>query len=268
MTTSAPESASASSAARAGRSRGRSGALRRLVAQTGMELRLTLRNGESLLVAFGIPLGVLIFFSLVDVLPHGEQSPVDFLVPGVLALSIMSTALVSLGIATGFERFYLVLKRLGATPLRRSELVGAKIASVVAVELVQIVVVLVIAVVGLGYEVRDPRLGLAPVAVVLGTAAFAGLGLALAGRLRAVATLALTNALYLVLLLIGGIAFPLDRLPGPLAAFARLLPSAALAELLRAALGAGTGSLAMELVVLTVWAVGAVALAIRVFRWE
>lgn len=242
--------------------------MRRLAAQTGMELRLTLRNGESLLVAFGIPLGVLVFFSLVDILPHGEESPVDFLVPGVLALSIMSSALVSLGIATGFERFYLVLKRLGATPLRRSELVGAKIASVVVVELVQIVVVLAIAALGLGYEVSDPRLALAPLAVVLGTAAFAGLGLAMAGRLRAVATLALTNALYLFLFLIGGIAFPLDRLPDPLAAFARLLPSAALAELLRAALGAGSGSLVEELFVLTVWAIAAVTLAVRVFRWE
>jgi ABC-2 type transport system permease protein len=88
-------------------------------------------------------------------------------------------------------------------------------------------------------------------------------------RLRAVATLALTNALYLLLLLVGGIAFPLDRLPAGLAAVARLLPSAALADLLRAALGGtpATG-VAADVVILTVWAVATVTLAARTFRWE
>jgi hypothetical protein len=127
-------------------------ARQRVAAQTGMELRLTLRNGESLLVAFGIPLGLLVFFSVVDVLPTDGERPVDFLVPGVLALSVMSTSLVALGIATGFERFYLVLKRLGATPLRRRELILAKVLAVAAVQVVQIAVVLAVAVLLLGYR--------------------------------------------------------------------------------------------------------------------
>lgn len=243
-------------------------ATRRVMAQTGMELRLTLRNAENLVVTFGIPLLLLVFFSLVDVLPSGEQRAVDFLVPGVLALSIMSAALVALGIATGFERFYLVLKRLGATPLRRGELVVAKTASVLAVELVQAALILGIAVGGLGYRTSQISPGLALAGVVLGTAAFAGLGLAMAGRLRAVATLALANALYLVLLLLGGIAFPLDRLPAGLAAVARLLPSAALAEVFRAALGSSAARPGPALAVLACWAVAAIALAVRTFRWE
>lgn len=241
---------------------------RRLAAQTAMELRLTLRNGESVLVTFGIPLGLLVFFSLVDVLPSGAEDPVTFLVPGVLALSVMSAAMVALGIATGFERFYLVLKRLGATPLRRSELIGAKVLAVLAIEAVQVAAVLAVAVLGLGYSPGSGRLWLAPVAVLLGTAAFAGIGLAMAGALRAVATLALTNAVYLGLLLVGGIAFPLDELPGPLAAAARVLPSAPLAELLRAALGGSQRFVLLDLAVLTAWAVGAVAIAVRTFRWE
>lgn len=243
---------------------------RRLFAMAGMELRLSLRNGESLLVTFGVPLVLLTFFSLVDVLPHGDDRPVVFLLPGVLALSVMSAAMVSLGIATGFERFYLVLKRLGATPLRRVELIGAKILAVLAVEIVQVVVVLVIAVLGLSYRPVSaaPPLWLAPVAILLGTTAFAGLGLAMAGRLRAVGTLALANMAYLALLLVGGIAFPLDRLPGPLADLARLLPSAPLAELLRAAFGGPTDMVGVDLAVLAAWAVGAVALAAATFRWE
>lgn len=252
------------------------GRLRRLAAQTGMELRLTLRNGESLLVTFGIPLVLLVFFSLVDVLPI-EGSAVAFLVPGVLALSVMSTAMVALGIATGFERSYLVLKRLGASPLRRSELVGAKVLTVVAIEVVQVTVVLGVAVVALGYRPGGSggdggAVWLAPVAIALGTAAFAGIGLAAAGRLRAVATLALLNAAYLALLLVSGIAFPLDRLPPGLQAVAGLLPSTALADLLRAAFGGAQGGAAdgvvAGLVVLAVWAIAAVTLAVRVFRWE
>lgn len=233
-----------------------------------MELRLLLRNGESLLVTFGIPIVLLVFFSLVDVLPHDERRPVTFLVPGVLALSVMSASMVALGIATGFERYYLVLKRLGATPLRRGELVLAKVLAVAAVESVQILAVLAIAVLGLGYDPASGRLWLAPLAVVLGTAAFAGIGLAMAGRLRALATLGLVNALYLALLLVGGIFVPLDRLPDPLAWIARLLPSAALTEVLRAAFGASTGGVAQALIVLSLWAVTAVAVAARTFRWE
>jgi ABC-2 type transport system permease protein len=257
-------------AATAARSRRRltAQAGRRLTAQARMELRLLLRNGESLLAAFGIPLLLLVFFSLVEVLPHGAERSVDFLVPGVLSLSIMSVAMVSLGIATGFERYYLVLKRLGATPLRRGELVAAKVLAVLAVEALQIGLIVLLAVGLLGY--RPAGAGpwwLAPLGVALGTAAFAGLGLAMAGRLRAVATLALANTVYLALLLLGGIAFPLERLPAAVAAVARLLPSAALTTVLRAALHSG-GVPVGELAVLVAWAVGAVALAAAVFRWE
>jgi ABC-2 type transport system permease protein len=241
---------------------------RRLTAQAGMELRLLLRNGESLLAAFGIPLLLLVFFSLVEILPHGAERSVDFLVPGVLSLSIMSAAMVALGIATGFERYYLVLKRLGATPLRRAELIAAKALAVLAVEALQVGLIVALAAGLLGYR---PAVGgpwwLAPLGVGLGTGAFAGLGLAMAGRLRAVATLAVANTGYLALLLLGGIAFPLERLPAPVAAVARLLPSAALTAVLRAALHTG-GVPVGELVVLTGWAVGAVALAAALFRWE
>nr|MBA2729255.1 ABC transporter permease [Euzebyaceae bacterium] len=215
--------------------------LGRLRAQAAMELRLLLRNGENLLVTLGIPVGLLVFFSVVDVLPVRGR-PVDYLVPGVLTLALMGAGMVSLAIATGFERFYLVLKRLGATPLRRTELVAAKIGAVLAVQAVQATVVVAVAWL-LGWR---PALGpsgvlLAGGALLLATAAFCGVGLALAGRLRAVATLALANALFVVLLLISGIVFPLAALPAALATLSTLLPPAALTEVLRAAF-AGTAS--------------------------
>jgi ABC-2 type transport system permease protein len=235
------------------------------MAQARVEALLTLRRGESLLVTLGIPVGVLVFFGSLDVVPTGFDDPLDFLVPGVLALAVMSTAMVSLGIATGFERRYGVLKRLGPTPLGRGALVLAKILTVVALEAVQ-AAVLVAAAVALGWS---PTGWLVPAAGVmgLGTVAFAGLGLLMAGSLRAEATLALANGVYILLLLLGGMAFPLDRLPAALEALARALPAAALSECLRGILDAGRvpgGSLA----VLSAWAVLAPLAAVRLFRWE
>ena len=190
-----------------------------------------------MLVTLGIPVVLLVFFTLVPVLPTGTRHRVDFLAPGILALAVMSTAMVSLGIATAFERSYGVLKRLGATPLGRPVLLTAKIVSVIVVEIVQVVILVGVAL-ALGWR-PHPSAGLAVVAVLLATIAFAGIGLAMAGALRAEVTLAVANGVYVVLLLIGGVIFPLHEL-GALASFARLLPTAALSDALHAALGSGS----------------------------
>lgn len=247
----------------------RTSALTRLAAQTRMELRLLLRNGENLLVTLGIPLAVLLFFGMVPVLPTGGASPVDFLVPGVLTLSIMGSSLVSLGISTGFDRAYLVLKRLGATPLRRTELVLAKALAVVVVQAVQVVAVVALgAVLGWSPSAGVTDLAVAALGLLLGSAAFAGAGLALAGGLPPFATLAATNATFLFLMLVSGVAFPLDRLPAALQTGARLFPSTWLVDLLRAAFAGGGAVAPVGLGVLAAWAVGACALAAAVFRWE
>lgn len=232
-----------------------------------MELRLSLRQGEQLLVSIGIPLLLLVFFSLVDVLPEpaGVTRPVDFLAPGIMALAVMSSAMVSLGIGTGFERQYGVLKRLGTTPLGRGRLVAAKILTVLALELVQLAVLVPVAL-ALGWRPGSSA-ALAVPAVLLGTAAFAGIGLLLAGTLRGIVNLAVCNGLYLVLLLLGGMIIPLDRLPGPLAAAARALPAAALAEITGGTLGTGTAS-GVAWAVLAAWAVAAPVVAAWRFRWE
>ena len=236
-----------------------------LAAQTRTEVVLTLRRGESVLLTLGIPLLLLVFFSLVDVLPHGPGDAVDFLAPGILALAVMSTAMVSLGIATGFERQYGVLKRLGATPLGRPALLGAKTASILAVEVVQAVVVTVAALV-LGWSPHVDA-GIVP-AVVLGTVAFAGLGLLMAGALRAEVTLAAANGLYLVLLLLGGMIIPLDKLPDWLHRVADVLPAAALAQAVGGSTSAGAGVPGRAWLVLAAWAVAAPTAAAVTFRWE
>ncbi len=174
--------------------------------------------------------------------------------------------MVSLGIGTGFERQYGVLKRLGATPLGRTRWVAAKIAMVLVLEVVQ-VVVLVAAALLLGWS-PGGQPALAPVAIVLGTAAFAGLGLLLAGTLRGTLNLAVTNGLYLVLLLLGGMIIPFADMPGAIAAVGKATPAGALSQVMQATLRDGAPAAGASWVVLAVWAVAMPVAAVRFFRWE
>ncbi len=241
------------------------GTVRAVAAQTRVELLLTLRRGESLVVSLAIPVGILVFFAKVAQVQTDLKDPVQFLVPGVLALAVMSTAMVSLGIATGYERRYGVLKRLGSTPLSRGGLLTAKTISVLAFEVVQAAVLLAVGA-ALGWHASG-NVGWAIGLLLLGTVAFAGIGLFFAGTLRAEANLAVANALFLLLLFIGGMAYPLSRLPGVLETIARGLPAAALSDTVRQALSASPVSVG-AVVTLLAWAVGAAAIAARTFRWE
>jgi ABC-2 type transport system permease protein len=235
-------------------------------AQTRIEMLLTIRRGESLLVTLVIPLGILVFFSKVDAVNTTYKEPVDFLVPGVLALAVMSSAMVSLGIATGYERRYGVLKRLGSTPLSRAGLLSAKTLNVLALEVVQATVI-VLTGIALGWDVTGGLVA-AILLLLVGTIAFAGIGMLLAGTLRAEANLAVANGLFLVLLFLGGMAYPLAKLPDAIETFAKALPAAALSETVRAVLTPGKSFPTGELVVLLVWAVAAPLAAARWFRWE
>ncbi len=239
--------------------------MRALAAHLRLELALTARNGESLLLTLGIPVAVLVFFSVVDVLPI-EGDAVDFLAPGTMSMAVLATAFANLAISTGFDRSYGVLKRLGATPLGRPRMVAAKGLSVLLVIAVQIVVLGVTAL-ALGWEPDVEPVPLVA-AVVLAIAAFTGMALVLAGRLRALVALAAANAIFVVLLLLSGMVFPLDELPPGLRNVARSLPSTALTEAARGALTAGADVPGRVWPVLAVWALAAVALAVALFRWE
>ncbi len=212
---------------------------------------------------------LLVFFALVPALTPNTARPIDFLLPGILALAVISTSLVNLSIATAFERSYGVLKRLGGSPLPRAGLIAAKILAVLVVEVVQVVLLVGVALALFGWS---PGSGWSPAVVVsafgLGTLAFAGLGLLLAGTLRAEGTLAAANGLFLACLLLGGVILPVDHLPGFLADLARVLPASALSDAYRIGLGSAGAIRCRRLLVLAAWGVGASVVAARSFRWE
>lgn len=239
---------------------------RMIGAQTALETRMLLRNGEQLLLTVIIPSLLLLLFSTVDVIDTGRGKSVDFLAPGILALAVMSTAFTGQAIATGFERRYGVLKRLGASPLPRWALMTAKTGSVLVTEILQIALLTVIAL-ALGWSPHGNPLSVL-LLLVLGTAAFSGLGLLMAGTLKAEATLAAANLVFLLLLVGGGVIVPLDKFPHGLRSALELLPITALSDGLRDVLQYGRDMPWGEAGILAVWAVLGLGAAARWFRWE
>jgi ABC-2 type transport system permease protein len=243
---------------------------RMIAAQARLETRTLLRNGEQLLLTLIIPLLLLAAFGLEPLVSFGTgMSRIDFLTPGIIALAVMSTAFTSQAIATGFERRYGVLKRLGATPLSRAGLIAAKTTTVIAVELLQGALILVVALaIGWRPAASPAAIVVAPLLILLGTAAFSGLALLMAGTLRAEATLAGANLIYIVLLGVGGVVFPLTKFPAGAQPVLELLPTGALSTGLRSVLQQGATFPVGNTVTLLVWAAAAITLAARLFKWE
>ena len=239
---------------------------RMISAQAGYEVRGLLRNGEQLLLTLVIPIVLLVLFSGTSLVDVGGGRRVDFLTPGILALAVLSTAFTGQAIGTGFERRYGVLKRLGATPLPRAGLIGAKTLTVITVEALQAVVVAAVALIMGWHPHGDPLSVL--LLLLLGTAAFSGFGLLMAGTLRAEATLAAANLVYILLLALGGVIFPLSKFPAGVRSVLELLPISALADGLRQVLQHGTALPGKDLLILLVWAAAGLTLAVRFFRWE
>jgi ABC-2 type transport system permease protein len=247
-------------------------ALRSVAALTAMELRLAGRRGENVLVMLVVPVAVLLFFGGTSVLTF-EGEPARILVPGAMALAIIAAGLVNLGIATAYERHYGVLKRLGGAPLPRWGFVASKVLAILVIEIGQLSLLALVGMVAFGWS---PGSGWSPVnfgtGIVLGTITFVSLGLLLAGTLRAEAVLALANGLFLGFLMLGGIILPVGQLPDALQPIASLLPSTALAELLRTSLDpallGGIRPRHDSVTVLASWAFVGTVLAVRRFRWD
>jgi ABC-2 type transport system permease protein len=236
------------------------------LAQFKVELKLMLRQGENLLVILILPILLLVLFTSARIFPAGSVKPVEFLLPGILSLAVMSTGMVTLGISTAYQRYYRVLKRLGGSPLPRSALAAAKAATVLVVEVVQVVLLVAIAHFGLGWSTHG-SLGLAVLILLVGAVGFAGFGLTLAGAVRAELTLGGANGLYILFLILGGVVLPVSHLPSIVQPLAHVLPATALSSSLRAVLE-GAAPSAGNLALLGGWTAAAALGAGLWFRWE
>lgn len=240
----------------------------RLAAQVRRETVAVLANGEQLLLTLVLPLLALVALARTSVVPldvPAGATRLDVVVPGVLAVAVLSTAFTSQAIAVAFDRRYGVLRLLGTTPLGRGGLVAGRAGAVLVVLLVQLVV---LGAAGLALGWRPDPVGLlaAVPVLVLGAAALTALGLLLGGTVRAEGVLAVANLVWVLLVAGGGVLLP-SASAGPLAVVVVWLPSGALGDGLRAALAEGALPV-RDLVVLAVWAVVAAAAARRWFRWD
>lgn len=240
---------------------GRGRLLRMLAVQARTETVLTLRNSEQILLTLLIPVALLVGLTLMTFVPMAAPR-IDSVTPRIFALAIMSSAFTGQAIALGFDRRYGVLKRLAATAIPRWLIVAGRICAALAVVVIQLVILGVVAAV-LGWSPSAagilPAIGL----VLLGTFAFGALGVLVGGALRAEIVLALANAVWFVLLLVGGVALDPSTMPAGLREVVVLLPSGALAEGLYAVLGHGGTPVWECAIVLLVWAVAAAAVANR-----
>ena len=237
---------------------------RSLRAQLHVELLLLLRQPENLLVILVLPVLLLALFAGARIFPAGAGRPADFLIPGVITVALMSTGMVTLGISTAYQRYYRVLKRLGGSPLPPWVLVLAKAGAVLLVEVGQVALLLVIGRLFFGWS--GQVLGAVPF-MLLGSLCFAGLGLTLAGALRAELTLGGANGLYLLFLVVGGVVLPIDHLPSWLQPVAGALPPALLSSCLREALRAAAPA-GSSVLLLGGWTLVLAAAAALLFRWE
>jgi ABC-2 type transport system permease protein len=236
---------------------------RMLAAQSTLELKLLLRNGEQLLLTMFIPITLLVGLTLLPLGSFGRDRAAAF-VPVIMALAVISTAFTGQAIAVAFDRRYGALKRLGATALPVWGIIAGKSLAVVAVVFLQAIVLGAIGF-ALGWRPELAGLALGAVIIALGTAGFAALGLLLGGTLRAELVLAIANLLWFVFAGLGALTLETNMVPTAVKWAARLTPSGALTEALSQAMTLSVDWFGV--VVLAAWGVLAALAALRWFRF-
>lgn len=234
-------------------------ASRRVWSQAVFDTRNALRNGENLLLTLVIPIGVLVLVLKTPL--GGDRTPGQALV-AALSLAVLATAFTSQAIGTGFDRRYGVLRMLGLSPLGAKGLLAARtLVSLLIIAVQALILVLLTGVLTGWWPTNPAALGQGLLTVLIGVWAYTAWALLIAGALRAEATLAVANAVFLLLMFGGGLAIPADSLPW--SGLAQWLPTGAMVEALQSAPLAW-----LPLLVLGGWGLVGTLLATRYFRWE
>jgi ABC-2 type transport system permease protein len=236
---------------------------RMLAAQSALELKLLLRNGEQLLLTMFIPITLLVGLTLLPLGSFGNNRAATF-VPVIMALAVISTAFTGQAIAIAFDRRYGALKRLGATALPVWGIIAGKSLAVVTVVFLQAIILGVIGF-ALGWRPHPAGLALGAGIIALGTAGFAALGLLLGGTLRAEIVLAVANLLWFVFAGLGALTVDTDMVAAPVKWAARLTPAGALTEALSEAMSVSVDWFGVA--VLAAWGGLAALAALRWFRF-
>ena len=197
-------------------------------------------------------------------------SEIDFLLPGILAMSLMQLGLFATAPALVQLREQQVLRRIGATPLPRATLLAAQVAHRLTIGGVQTIIILLIGTLAFGVNIIG-NVGLLIGFVVLGASMFVALGYLISGLSRTQDSVTgITQLINFPMMFLSGVFFPVDLVPAWLKPFVSLLPLTYLADALRQIMVGATPvySLGIDLAVLAGWLVVCAALAVRFFKWE
>jgi ABC-2 type transport system permease protein len=195
---------------------------------------------------------------------------VDFLVPGLVGMNLMSAGMWGVGYNLVDMRIRKQLRRLLATPMRPADFLAAQMSTRVAFTYVEVGVLLAFARLALGVPVRGALVSLLLVCT-LGALCFSGMGLAVACRARKIETVSgLMNVVMLPMFVGSGVFFSIDRFPAAAQPWLRALPLSALNDALRAVSleGADLASQALRLGIVAAWGVGSFLVGLRLFRWS
>ena len=200
---------------------------------------------------------------------HGSRY-IDFLIPGLIGLNVLGTSLWAVGFPIAMARQHKLLKRMLATPMRRTDyLLSLMLARLVWLAM-EVVAVLGFGMLAFGVEVRGSWLALLLVNL-LGACAFSALGLLMACRARTVeAASGIMNVAMLPMWLLSGSFFSSDRFPDAMQWFVQALPLTAINNALRAIMneGAGLAGIAAPIAIIAAWGVASFFASLALFRWE
>jgi ABC-2 type transport system permease protein len=233
--------------------------------------RLFWRSRELAFFTFALP--IILYFLLGSVYGDDEVDNVagaDYLLAGMLGYGAASTAFAGLAILLVVRREQGILKRLRATPLPASTYLAAVLSSIVLIFGLESVLMIVIGRVGFDTALPERFLSLA-LALLLGAAAFAAMGVGLSGLVRsAEGASAVVNAIYLPVSFISGAFFSPESFPAFLEAIANVLPLTYFIELVRDVMlhGSQIWDEPTAVAVIAAWGAVGLAAAIRSFRWE
>jgi ABC-2 type transport system permease protein len=212
-----------------------------------------------------------------DLLPIAEQHVrergsryIDFVVPGLLGMTIMGGGIWGLGYSIVDQRRKNLLKRLVATPMSRAEYLGSYVISRLVMLTIEVVVLLGFSIALFGVPMRGSWLSIATI-IVVSALAFGGFGLLIASRSRTIEGVSgLMNLSMLPMWVLSGVFFSSENFPHVVQPFIKALPLTATNDALRASMlrGDALATLWPQMAVLGTWLIVCFAIALRIFRWR
>ncbi len=236
------------------------------------ESRLWLRRRETVMFSLALPVLFLVFFGALygnNRVPGTNIKYINYIVPGYAVYAVMAVAMGTVSANLAADRQYGILKRLGGTPLPRSFLIGAKIIAAAILIAAVLVVLIAVGIIGYHIQLRGNQL-IALLVLIVGVLTFSAIGITLGGVVKSDAAVPAGSLLYLAFSFLGGVFVPLYQFPSGLRQVAQYLPSERMVHAMQSVWtqDKGFSSVEQDILVMLLWAAGAILVAIRRFRWE